>query len=309
MPSPSAEPGARPDPNPSARFSKKRWAREYFVLILGFIGLFVGFGFLIYEMPSGGRILSPTDQLVLAEIRNSTGERPLEGVVRGALQIAFDQSSLVRLVGDDRVAQLIKENPAKLGSVGDRMTTAAAREICRLEHAKGIVTGSLSSLGGKYMVNVQVNDCQLGDQLAREQAAAEDRDHLLDAVGTVANGLRAKLGESMNVIRKSERPVSEIGTASIPALQIYALGRMQAARGMNPAAIAMLRRATELDPSFGSAFFRLSEAYAATGNAVGQRESLETAYKLKDRVTENEWKRIESKYQGVTSGAKAETTK
>lgn len=50
-------------------------------------------------------------------------------------------------------------------------------------------------------------NCRTGDTLASSEAEADDHNHVLRAISTVANQLRQKLGESLASLRKFDRPL------------------------------------------------------------------------------------------------------
>ncbi len=67
--------------------------------------------------------------------------------------------------------------------------------------------------------------------LAREQIQADDKEHVLNAVGTAATAMRAKLGESLSSIQKSNRPLEQATTPSLEALQTYTAGYTELSQG------------------------------------------------------------------------------
>jgi hypothetical protein len=72
---------------------------------------------------------------------------------------------------------------------------------------------------------LQATNCQTGAMLAREQAEAEDKEHVLKAVAKAGTRMRAKLGESLSSVEKLNRPsASEVTTTSLEALKAYQLG-------------------------------------------------------------------------------------
>jgi Flp pilus assembly protein TadD len=131
----------------------------------------------------------------------------------------------------------------------------------------------------------QAINCQTGATLAREQAEAEDKDHVLKAVAKAATGMRAKLGESLSSIQRPEQYES-VNTTSLEALNAFHLGLGLMSRDSSREAIPQLQHAIELDPNFGAAYFLLSIAYNNSGDYVRQRESISKAFALADHLSE-----------------------
>jgi tetratricopeptide (TPR) repeat protein len=179
----------------------------------------------------------------------------------------------------------------------ERITNDIAREICQRENDKATIGGSIASLGRKYVITLQATNCQTGDTLAREQAEAPDKEHVLEAVSKAARGLRHKMGESLNSIQKLQPPMDRVTTASLQAFQLFAQGVVSFRRGAFLEAIPLFRRATELDPNFATAWNYLGVSYQGTGQTgLQMTESLTRAFLLRDRGTERERLMITAQY-------------
>ena len=92
-----------------------------------------------------------------------------------------------------------------------------------------------------------------GDILGQEQAKAERKEELLDALTRIAVQIRARLGESLATIREHSIPLEQATTPSLEALKAYSAARSALfARGF-AAAIPHLQRAIAIDPQFAMA--------------------------------------------------------
>jgi len=59
---------------------------------------------------------------------------------------------------------------------------------------------------------------------------ADDKEHVLNALGIAATAMRARLGESLNSIQKLNRPLEQATTPSLEALQSYTAGYSEMGR-------------------------------------------------------------------------------
>ena len=137
---------------------------------------------------------------------------------------------------------------------GARITNQVAHEICVREGAAATIDGTIASLGKSYVITLQAITCQDGATLAREQIQAEDKEHVLNAVGSAATAMRGKLGESHNSIQKLNRPLEQATTPSLEALQNYTAGYSEMDQGHFLAAVPLFERATAIDPNFAMAY-------------------------------------------------------
>ena len=237
--------------------------------------------------------LTDKDVVVLADFANTTGDSMFDGALRTALSIQLEQSPFLKIM-DDRT---MRAGLVFMGrSPEERITSQVAREICEREADKAMLSGAIASLGKTYAISLEATNCRTGETLAREQVEAEDKEHVLKAVGTAATRLRAKLGESLASIQKMDYNFERATTASLEAFQAYGLGEAQRDQGSYLAAVPFYQHATEIDPNFAMAYARLAVMYSNSGDHQQGIKYAKKAYSLIDRVTEKERLYITSEY-------------
>jgi eukaryotic-like serine/threonine-protein kinase len=254
--------------------------------------------------PSAGQAarsapLSAKDTLVLADLANLTGDRVFDGILREALALELEQSPLLKVIGNDQV----REDLQLMGRSPDQpLTNQIAREICQRESEKAMIGGSIASLGKSYAIALQASNCETGETIARQQAVAQDKEHVLQALSSAAKGMREKLGESLSSIQKLERFPGTVTTKSLEAFQYYSQGLGKFAHGEYVEAVPSFRRATEVDPNFATGWRVLGLTYFAMGGQTARAaEYFTKAYGLVDRVSENERLAITSYYYLVVT--------
>ncbi len=249
--------------------------------------------------------LTDKDVVVLADFTNTTGDSMFDGALRTALSIQLEQSPFLKIM-DDRT---MRAGLVFMGrSPNDRITSQVAREICEREGDKAMLSGAIASLGKTYVISLEAANCRTGETLAREQAEAEDKEHVLKAVGMAASKLRATLGESLASIQKMNYNFERATTASLEAFQAYGLGEAQRDQGSYLAAVPFYQRATELDPNFAMAYARMAVMYSNSGDSQQGVKYAKKAYSLIDRVTEKERLYITSEYYNYVTRDLEKTT-
>jgi eukaryotic-like serine/threonine-protein kinase len=151
-------------------------------------------------------------------------------------------------------------------------------------------------MGKNYVITLQATTCRGGATLAREQIQAGDKEHVLNALGTAATAMRAKLGESRNSIQKLNRPLEQATTPSLEALQNYTAGYSEMGQGQFLDAVPLFERAIALDPNFAMAYFFLGVAFNNAGDVEREGEYTKKAFGLIDRVSEFERDLIAATY-------------
>jgi serine/threonine protein kinase/tetratricopeptide (TPR) repeat protein len=237
------------------------------------------------------------DTIVLADFANTTGDPVFDDALKQALAVDLGQSPFINILSDRKVGETLRLMGRQ---PNDRITQDVARELCVRTGSKAIVLGSISNLGGQYVIGVDAVGCNNGDTLAKEQEEAAGKQDVLKALGKAATSLRAKLGESLASIQKFDVPV-EATTTSLEALKAFSMGITTFRTKGDAASIPFQKRALELDPNFAAAHAALGVAYMNLGQASLAAESIEKAYALRDKVSEREKYRISSLYyQNVT---------
>jgi tetratricopeptide (TPR) repeat protein/predicted Ser/Thr protein kinase len=242
--------------------------------------------------------LTEKDTIVLADFDNTTGDAVFDGALKQALAVQLGQSPFLNILSDRKVGETLRLMGRQSG---DRITQEVAREVCVRTGSKAIILGSISNLGGQYVIGVDGVGCNTGDTLAKEQEEAATKQDVLKALGQAAARMRAKLGESLASIQKFDVPV-EATTASLEALKALSMGITTFRTKGNAEAIPFYKRALELDPNFAAAYASLGVAYSNLGQASLAAENIKKAYDLREQVSEREKYRISSMYHGNVTG-------
>jgi eukaryotic-like serine/threonine-protein kinase len=242
--------------------------------------------------------LTDKDALVLADFANATGDPVFDGTLRQALAIQLEQSPFLKIMDDQQVQQTMRLMSL---SPGTHITNQIAQDICVRDAAAATIDGSIASLGKSYVVTLQAITCPGGASLAREQVQADDKEHVLSALGSAATAMRGKLGESRSSIQKFDTPLEQATTPSLEALKAYSSGIQTTGTKGPDAAIPFFKRAIELDPNFAAAYAYLGILATSALEPSLSVDYRTKAYELRDRtsVAERYW--VTAAYEkGVT---------
>ena len=242
--------------------------------------------------------LSEKDTVVLADFDNKTGDPVFDDALKQALAVQLGQSPFINILSDRKVNETLR----LMGRQPDtRITRDAARELCIRTGSKAIVLGSISNLGGQYVLGIDAVGCSNGDTLAKEQEEAASKQDVLKALSKAAASLREKFGESLASVQKFDVPV-EATTPSLEALKAYSMGITTGRTKGDAEAIPFMKRAIELDPNFAMAYTGIAVEYGNLGRADLAAENAKKAYALRDRVSERERYRISAFYFDKVTG-------
>ena len=273
----------REDPEPlktdATRVAASLWHNpllKYGIAALAALILTAG-GVFFWLRRAQAKPLTDKDVLVLADFVNATGDPVFDGTLRQALAIQLEQSPFLKIMADEQMRQTLRLMSLPPGA---RITNQIAQEICVRDAAAATIDGSIASLGRSYVVTLQAVACPGGATLAREQIQADDKEHVLNAVGTAATAMRAKLGEPNNSIQKLNRPLEQATTPSLEALQNYNEGYDEMTQGHFLAAIPLFERAIALDANFAMAYYGMAMALDVAGDTRDSVEYIRNAFAL-----------------------------
>jgi eukaryotic-like serine/threonine-protein kinase len=244
--------------------------------------------------------LTDKDTIVLSDFMNTTGDPVFDGTLRQGLSTQLAESPFLSIVSDQQIHQTL----GLMGQKPDaKLTPDIAREICQRTGSAAVLDGSITQIGTPYLLTLKAANCSNGDLLASAQSQATDKNHILDALGTVASEIRKKLGESLTTVQKFSTPLEQATTPSLEALQAYTLAeKVYEEEGDPVAALPLFQRAIKLDPNFALAYGDLGWCYWSLYEDSLASENARKAFELRERVSEQERMDIEAEYYLLVTG-------
>ena len=241
----------------------------------------------VWLMSSGSALsFAPRDWIMVADFDNQTGNALFDRALATAFTVGLEQSAHANVLPRARIAAVLK----RMGKPNaDRIDETLAREICLRENVKVLVASSINRVGTQYALTARLVDPRSGETLKSYMETASD-DGLLGALGDIAEDIRGDLGESLASIGASSRPLPQVTTSSLEALQNYAEGFYLWSQGSHREGVQRYHAAIKLDPDFAMAHAKLGVAYYShiyNERQLGRMHS-EKALALSDRTTERE---------------------
>lgn len=159
-----------------------------------------------------------------------------------------------------------------------------ALDVARKSHAEALLLGSFLTLGEKILINTRVFETATGQLLAADQFEVDQPGDILARIDLLSPKLAAHLGAVPDPRHQSS--LAESMTNNLEAYRYYSLGVSKAQAFQNAQAIALLRKAIQLDPKFALAYARIGYAYSVTDFVPEQgRPFLAKAIQLSDHLS------------------------
>src|SRR4029077_7792863 len=235
------------------------------------------------------------DSVLLADFENQTGDPRFDSALATAFTVSIEQSRYANVFPRMELDAVLK----RMGRPqNERVTPTLGREICQRENVRALIASSITRTGQEYALTAQLIDPKTGDTVRAYTERSYGEDHILEALDVLSRDVREALGESLYQIHRTDKPLPQVTTKSLSALQQYADGERLWRLGKFQDATTLFKAAIASDPEFAMAHAALGGAdYSYIYNAPdeGQAE-YEKALSLISRSTTRERMIIETKY-------------
>ncbi|HUB03362.1 MAG TPA: protein kinase [Terriglobales bacterium] len=258
------------------------------VVVLALVAAGIGF-----VLSRRSHALTEKDSILVTDFVNTTADPVFDGTLKKALVVDLGQSPYLNVFPEQKIRQTLQFMGRE---PGDRITTDVGREICLRDGIKAMLTGSIDSVGGQYIITLEATNVSSGDSLGRQQTQANRKEDVLSALHGAATKLRGQLGESIGMVQKYDMSLSQATTSSLDALKALSLGDAKHNVGDELGAIPDYQRAIEIDPNFAMAYARLGTVYSNLGQSQLSEQNRRKAFELRDRTSEREKLYITSHY-------------
>ncbi len=252
---------------------------------------------------SGGAEGFSGDQIILADVRNETGDSLFAGLTTAA-SIGLQQSRYVMLYPRSRlraVYQLMQvEKPDSV------LTFELAQEVAMREGVRFVLGLQIGREGGSYRITGQLTDVAQ-NKVQTSSAVARSNAHVVAALGEVLRSVRRQLGESRAALAEGVAPLPYVTTGSLEALRSFAAGADAWDAGDYALARELWERAVDLDTGFATALGRLGGFYYYHHDREQGARYYGAALQRIDRLTEWERLRLLENWAGSRGDADSAT--
>jgi eukaryotic-like serine/threonine-protein kinase len=236
-----------------------------------------------------------TVSVLIADFINKTGDPAFDGSLEQSLGIGIEGASFITSFPRRDALRAARQIAPDATGIDE----ATARLVSRREAVKVVLAGTIESAGSGYDVSVRLVDPGPGKELASLRAKASGKSEVLQAIGSLAGGVRRNLGETTTEMAKAG--AAETFTAgSIDAMRAYARGQELLNAGKYKDALQSLQEATDRDPRMGRAYSAMGAIYVNLKQMDRAEAAFQLAMKNLDRMSEREkYRTMATYYLGV----------
>jgi eukaryotic-like serine/threonine-protein kinase len=235
------------------------------------------------------------DSVLIADFENQTGDPRFDTALATAFSVSMEQSRFANVFPRMQLDSTLK----RMGKgPNEKITASLGREICQREGVRGLIVNSITRTGQEYALTAQLIDPATGQTARSYTEHSYGEDHILDALDVLSKDMREALGESLYQIHQAHKPLPDVTTRSLRALEQYADGQVLWHRGEFKDALTLFKGAIASDGDFAMAHAALGNAdfsYIFNAPEDGKKE-YEKAISLSERTTDRERMMIEAQF-------------
>jgi eukaryotic-like serine/threonine-protein kinase len=224
--------------------------------------------------------------ILVADVRNTTGEPVFDGLVEQALTLGIEGASFISAYPRPSAVRI-----GRLINAGSRLNEPTARLVALREGIKVVLLGAIDKRGSAYALSMEGVDPSSRRVLFSVATDARDRTAVLKASGTLAARVRAALGDTRAV-----DPKETLSTASLDAVSAYTRAQELSSAGKDQEAIEYFQKAASIDPGFGRAYGGMAMSATRLGRKDEASKAWQEALKHLDVMSERERYRLLGAY-------------
>lgn len=264
------------------------WWQRPVAVISGITAGLVAIAALLYLAlkPEPNIQFAARDWVVVGDLVNQTGQALLDDSLDLAFRQGLSQSRYVNVLSSLQVRDALTR--MKLDPNATRIDRSVGAELAQRESARALLLPSVTETGGAFRLSIEVVDPNTQATVWVASETARQPMEILPAMDALIDGLREKLGESMQAIGTDSAPLALATTANLEALRIYSVGLREYNRTNYDDARRLFERAIELDPEFAMAYVGIASTYLPIGRWAEGLEPARRAAALRDRLSPRE---------------------
>jgi tetratricopeptide (TPR) repeat protein len=218
---------------------------------------------------------SQAKAIAVVEIENLTQDPSLDWLGNGVVELLstnLAQAKSLQVISSERVRGIIRERVKGEG----KLPAGQAQEVAQAAHADVFVSGALLKVGEGLRLDLRVQETSSGKVLRADKVEAPNAQAVFGMVDQATAAILAELAPEDAAARPN---VAAMLTSNMEALHAYEQGNTFVDRFLMDQAVQSYRRATELDPQFAMAYYRLAVSlsitdFPAARRAISQAEDL-----------------------------------
>ncbi|MGD8540209.1 MAG: protein kinase, partial [Candidatus Aminicenantes bacterium] len=237
--------------------------------------------------------------LAIMHFENNTGDENLDHwrkALSDLLIADLSQSKYIAVLSSEELYNILEEkNLLDVKSYSSR----ALADVSSRAGVQYVLVGKMMMAGDTIRLDTTLQEAQTGKIVGSERVEGEGEDSFFAMVDELTRKVKTdfKLTEEQ-IAGDIDREAESITTSSPEAYKYYREGAKFFLAGDYANSIAMMEMAVGIDPEFAMAYRQMANAYENLGYGAEASSRLQSAFDLKDRVSDRERYYIQGTFFG-----------
>ena len=247
------------------------------------------------------RLMSPAPavehepvSVVIADVRNGTGDATFDGTLEPMLKIALEDAGFVTAFDRNAIRRSLGVVPPNI------LDERAAQEIAVKQGLGVVLSGSLASRGGRDQVSLKAIQAVTGNVIANVRRNAADKTQVLRVATNLATSVRRALGDETPDSDK-RFAMETLSATSLEVVRAYAAAAEAMSRSKFAEARDHFSKSIALDPNFGLGYAGMAISSRNLDKQEDAERYIKEAVSHLDGMTERERFRTRGLFYFITS--------
>jgi len=235
--------------------------------------------------------------LAILYFENISGDKsldPWKTALTELLITKLSQSKFINVLDGNTIYSILKKLSLEEAK---KYTKEDLLKIANEGNATYTLSGSLMKAGPNLIMTLSLQKPHTGEVVSTPNIECKGEEEIFPKVDELAKTIKSELNLTPGQIASDfDKEVGKITTSSAEAYKYYVEARKQHLDTKYPEAIELYQKAVSIDPGFAMAYRGMASAYGNLGFVKKQREAIQKAMELIDRVSERERYLIQGYY-------------
>lgn len=201
--------------------------------------------------------------IIVTDFEDNTNNKTFENSLSHIFKVGLKQSPYITVISEARIEKALELLKFPSDS---KIDENIAQALAKREGIPFVISAKIDAIGSNFLLSSSIFDAIRMENTKVEKVVINSIEESIDAIDKLVHQVRLAIGESAVSIEKYSRPLAEVTSGSLQALELYSRGDIQQAQGRLQDAIKLKEKAFELDTQFVIAISDLSYLYARIGN-------------------------------------------
>jgi len=251
----------------------------------------------VFPKKSAAPPLSDKPSVAVMYFKNNTGDESLDHwrtMLPNLLTADLTQSRYIRILSEGQIFDILSRLNQTQAQTYSSETLKQVAAQGRVNH---ILQGAFAKAGDEFRINVILQNADTLEHIGSETISGKGEQSIFSMVDELTRRIKTHFALTPEQIEIDiDKEIGQVTTSSPEAYRHFVQGIMHDRRAEYLKAIESMKKAVAIDPEFASAYHVMSWCYSNLGYDAEEKECIQKAMDLSDRLSEREKYNIQGSY-------------